>query len=180
MHRELNRTFVRAAIAVVSLGVLAASVLAAVVAAGGARSLPADVQTARSQLARYHSVDQALADGYVPVSPCEASPAGTMGIHYAKMSLFGPGNDPAQPEILLYLPREDGSLQFVAAEYFQVDGDQNLATNGDKPSMFGQPFDGPMPGHNPQMPIHYDLHVWLAEHNPSGLFSQWNPAISCP
>jgi len=37
-----------------------------------------------------------------------------------------------------------------------------------------------MLGHNPQMPIHYDLHVWLAKHNPSGLFSQWNPAISCP
>ena len=96
-----------------------------------------------------------------------------MGIHYANMSLFGPGNDPARPEILLYLPRKDGSLEFVAAEYFQV------GTNADKPSIFGQPFDGPMLGHNPQMPIHYDLHMWVAKH-PAGLFAQWNPAISCP
>jgi len=180
MHKELNRRFARGAVAVIGLGVLAASVLAAVVAAGGGRSLPADVQAVRGQLAHYNSVDNALADGYVPVSPCESSPAGAMGIHYAKMSLFGPGIDPEHPEVLLYVPRKDGSLDFVAAEYFQVDADQNLETNDDKPSIFGQTFDGPMLGHNPQMPIHYDLHVWLAKHNPSGLFSQWNPAISCP
>jgi len=180
MHKELNRRFARGAVAVIGLGVLAASVLAAVVAAGGGRSLPADVQAVRGQLAHYNSVDNALADGYVPVSPCESSPAGAMGIHYAKMSLFGPGIDPEHPEVLLYVPRKDGSLEFVAAEYFQVDADQNLETNDDKPSIFGQTFDGPMLGHNPQMPIHYDLHVWLAKHNPSGLFSQWNPAISCP
>ena len=180
MHKKLNRRFARGAVAVIGLGILTASVLAAVVAAGGARNLPADVQAVRGQLARYNSVDNALSDGYVPVSPCESSPAGAMGIHYAKMSLFGPGNDPAHPEVLLYLPRNDGSLEFVAAEYFQVDADQNLETDGDRPSIFCQPFNGPMLGHNPQMPIHYDLHVWLAKHNPSGLFAQWNPAISCP
>jgi hypothetical protein len=37
-----------------------------------------------------------------------------------------------------------------------------------------------MLGHNPQMPIHYDLHLWVGRHNPAGLFAQWNPAISCP
>lgn len=36
-----------------------------------------------------------------------------------------------------------------------------------------------MPGHNPVMPIHYDLHVWVAEVNPSGLFPPFNPAVSC-
>jgi len=40
-------------------------------------------------------------------------------------------------------------------------------------------FDGPMAGHNPQMPWHYDLHAWVIENNPAGLFSQWNPSISC-
>lgn len=180
MHSERNRRFVRGGIAVIALGIIATTALAAVVLAGNGRNLPADVQAARSQLARYNSVDNALADGYVPVSPCESSPAGTMGIHYANFSLFGPGNDPAHPEVLVYLPRKDGSLEFVAAEYFQVDADQNLSTNSDKPSLFGQPFDGPMLGHNPQMPIHYDLHVWLSKHNPSGLFAQWNPAIACP
>ena len=38
---------------------------------------------------------------------------------------------------------------------------------------------GPMAGHNPQMPWHYDLHAWVIENNPAGMFSQWNPSISC-
>lgn len=25
---------------------------------------------------------------------------------------------------------------------------------------------------------HYDLHIWLFEHNPSGLYAQWNPKVS--
>ena len=41
-------------------------------------------------------------------------------------------------------------------------------------------FDGPMPGHNPQMPVHYDLHVWLYRYNNSGLFAPWNPRLKCP
>ena len=36
-----------------------------------------------------------------------------------------------------------------------------------------------MPGHNPQMPWHYDLHVWFWEDNPDGLFAPFNPALSC-
>ena len=46
--------------------------------------------------------------------------------------------------------------------------------------LFGRGFDGPMLGHGPGMPIHYDLHAWIAEANPSGVFAQWNPAIRCP
>ena len=41
------------------------------------------------------------------------------------------------------------------------------------------PFDGPMEGHSPVMPRHYDLHVWVWHHNPSGMFSMWNPNVSC-
>ena len=46
-------------------------------------------------------------------------------------------------------------------------------------SVLGQTFDGPMPGHNPQMPWHYDLHAWVVESNPAGTFSMFNPSISC-
>jgi hypothetical protein len=34
-------------------------------------------------------------------------------------------------------------------------------------------------GH-PEMPIHYDLHVWLYRHNPAGMFAMWNPSVHCP
>lgn len=36
-------------------------------------------------------------------------------------------------ELLLYLPRENGKLKLVGVEYFKVDADQNLATDGDRP-----------------------------------------------
>ena len=41
------------------------------------------------------------------------------------------------------------------------------------------PFCGPMPGHGTDMPEHYDLHVWLYEVNPSGMYAAWNPAVTC-
>jgi hypothetical protein len=149
-------------------------------AAAGDGPLASNLQAVRSAVAKYHSVGQAIAAGYIPFSRCEQSPAGAMGIHFANPALFGPGLDPANPEVLLYMPNADGDLKLVGVEYFQVDADQNLATNNDRPSILGHVFDGPMLGHNPTMPIHYDLHVWVAESNPAGVFAQWNPAISCP
>jgi hypothetical protein len=139
---------------------------------------PAGVASIRSATAKYHDVNVALADGYIPVSPCEASPAGMMGIHYLNPALVGGPIDPLHPQLLLYLPTADG-LELVGVEYFRPDADQNLSTSSDRPSLLGQPFNGPMVGHNPQMPIHYDLHVWLWKHNPAGMFAIWNPALSC-
>jgi hypothetical protein len=72
------------------------------------------------------------------------------------------------------------SRRLVAAEWIVVDKDQNLATDDDRPSMFGVPFDGPMLGHQPGMPIHYDLHAWVWKKNPSGTFARWNPTVTCP
>ena len=149
------------------------------VVAAGDGPLPPNLRAVRAAVARYHSVNQALAAGYVPAGDCTQSPFGAMGIHYTNPALLGPGLDPANPEVLLYLPTAEG-LKLVGVEYFQADADQNLATDGDRPSLFGQPFNGPMPGHEPGMPVHYDLHVWVAENNPAGVFAQWNPSIACP
>jgi hypothetical protein len=152
---------------------------AAGVALAGDGKLSPELQRVRAAVARYHSVDQAIAAGYFAASPCEESPAGTMGIHFINPALFGPGVDPLTPEVLLYLPKPDGEFELVGVEYFQVDADQDLATDDDRPFLFGQAFDGPMLGHGPGMPIHYDLHVWVAEANPAGVFAQWNPSLSC-
>jgi hypothetical protein len=162
------------------IAVLALTFTGAAVALAGNGPLPPELQAVRAAVARFHSVDQAVAAGYVPAGPCEESPAGAMGQHFVNPALFGPGVDPLTPEILLYLPTADGSLKLVGVEYFAVDADQDLATDDDRPSLFGRAFDGPMEGHAPGMPRHYDLHVWVAEANPSGAFAQWNPSISCP
>lgn len=102
-----------------------------------------------------------------------------MGYHYVNPALFDAPLDVRTPPLLLYQPNEDGGRELVAVEYFKVDEDQNLATNGDRPSLFGAAFDGPMPGHSDDMPIHYDLHVWLWQHNPDGMFAAFNPEGSC-
>jgi hypothetical protein len=138
----------------------------------------ADLATMRRELARYGDVVVALADGYVPVSPCEVSPEGGMGIHYLNPALVG-STDPATPAILLYEPTAAGGVRLLGAEWFAVDADQDLGTDDDRPSLLGRPFDGPMLGHSPDMPIHYDLHVWLYEANPSGVFAPWNPRVDC-
>jgi hypothetical protein len=102
-----------------------------------------------------------------------------MGFHFVSGAAMGDGRlDPARPEILNYAPGPTG-LQLVAAEYFKPDADQNLATDDDRPSLFGRAFDGPMPGHAPGMPIHYDLHVWFWKRNPTGMFAIWNPDVRC-
>lgn len=44
----------------------------------------------------------------------------------------------------------------------------------------GVPFEGPMPGHGPGMPVHYDLHAWIWKANPEGTFTTWNPNVTCP
>ena len=129
---------------------------------------------------RFETVAAAAAAGYVPGSPCEAIPGqGGMGFHYVNpAAIQDPKLDPLRPEALLYEQRT-GGLQLIGLEYMKVDGDQNLATDGDRPTPFNRAFDGPMLGHSPTMPIHYDLHVWLQKRNPSGIFAQWNPEVSC-
>ena len=161
---------------------LAVPVVAALGVATASASPPDALQAAKAATARYHSIEQALAAGYVQGSPCETRPGlGGMGFHYVNPALMmDPAIDPTQPEILLYAPKENGKLELVGVEYLKVDADQNLATDADRPSLFGQPFAGPMPGHGPGMPIHYDLHVWLWEDNPYGLFTTWNPNVVCP
>jgi len=155
--------------------------LAITVAAAGDGSLPADWRAVRAAVARYHSLDQAQRDGYGAAGErCVSSPAGTMGVHAINWALFNdPAIDPLQPEGLLYAPNQHGELKLVGVEYFKPDADGNLATAGDRPSLFGTAFNGPMPGHSATMPVHYDLHVWVAERNPSGLFALFNPAINC-
>jgi hypothetical protein len=174
-------------------GIAAAVVFGVIVAsASGGKSKAPEGQAAaqdpvqkqlaevKAATARFQRVEEAVAAGYEPDPICIASPAGGMGTHYIKFELMDNVLDIAEPEILLYARDGQGRLGLVAVEYFQPDADQNLATSNDKPSLFGQPFDGPMEGHAPGMPIHYDLHVWLWQNNPAGIFAQWNPNVTCP
>jgi hypothetical protein len=102
-------------------------------------------------------------------------PKGAMGIHFVNLTVQGPP-DPMKPNVLIYEP-VGGKLRLVAAEWLVP-----LAGTTERPTLFGQPFQGPMEGHEPLIPqayAHYDLHAWLFKDNPLGMFSPTNPDVSC-
>jgi hypothetical protein len=173
---------------------IAALALAAAAGAGaalGGGALPSDVQEVRAEVARYHSIEQAQRAGYhfeedepcvtAPPAPVPPTGPGTMGIHAINPALFAdPAIDPLRPELLLYVPTENGKLMLVGVEYMRRAADQTPPIDAsDRPSVFGQVFDGPMPEHAPGMGWHYDLHVWVFAKHPNGLFAAFNSALSC-
>jgi hypothetical protein len=155
----------------------------------------------RQATAAFHDVSAAVAAGYLPphANECVASPAGAMGVHAVHPPLLSDQTiDPLRPEVLLYLPKNGGGFRLVGVEYLQTVLVRNKATGAvspwfaptpwpsaeydavtQRPSAFGQAFDGPMAGHEPGQPWHYDLHVWAWAPNPSGDFAQFNPRLSC-
>lgn len=147
----------------------------------GSRHSP-ELREVRRATREFRDIRAAQAAGYEAAGPCASDPKyGGMGFHYENRDLVDDGElEITKPEVLVYQPDRRGKLRLGAVEYFQADADQDLATDDDRPFLFDLPFDGPMLGHNPQMPIHYDLHVWLYRHNPAGMFAMWNPTVRCP
>ena len=121
---------------------------------------------------RYEYAANAIVDGYHPSGRCTQDARGAMGQHYVNMRYFG-RTDPLRPPQLFYVP-VDGTMRLAGVEYY-ADTIQVAAA----PVLFGRTFDGPMPGHSPGSPDHYDLHVWLYIDNPAGMFAAGNPALSC-
>lgn len=142
-----------------------------------------DLASVRSATSKYLNVDKALANGYIPTSACMEEPGvGGMGFHYINPALIqDPEINLATPEVLLYA-EVGGKLKLVGVEYFVAIGAPDAAIPQPAPSapvLFQRQFDGPMMGHEPGMPPHYDLHVWLWELNPEGMFSPLNPRVTC-
>jgi hypothetical protein len=182
-EHDVKRTILAIGIAtaLVAIGATAFAGIAATKAPTTADPVWTTILKARKATAKYQDVRQALKDGYVRDSPCVQDPTlGAMGIHYLNAAYAAnPSIQAGKPELLLYFPEANGALRLVAVEYFRPDADQDLATTDDRPSLAGIPFDGPMEGHNPTMPRHYDLHVWVWNWNPAGVFAQFNPTLHC-
>ncbi len=140
--------------------------------AGGPSERNSDLAAARQATAKFHNAESADAAGFQATNHCVESPAGAMGFHYVKPANIG-STDPRSPAGLLYVPSSNGGVRLAGVEYIVPDTGQS------RPSMFGTAFAGPMEGHGPDMPVHYDLHVWTWAHNPTGMFAEWNPALSC-
>lgn len=135
---------------------------------------------------------------------------GAMGYHFVKLEGFGEADvNFHEPNVLVYVPRREikrcsyttdnvlsdracrRNLQLAAVEdvvfahhITSADGTPHW---DNIPTYLGQEFyylhDNPETtwvdeAHG--FPPHYALHIWLYKFNPAGLFTPWNPKVSCP
>ena len=102
-----------------------------------------------------------------------------MGIHYVNGGLVGdPAVDAQKPEALVYEPEQNGRLRLVALEYVVIKSAWD-ATHSSPPSLFGQTFNLTLSPNRFGLPAFYSLHAWIWKHNPAGMFSPWNPDVTC-
>ena len=139
--------------------------------------LTPEMAALKAKMERYKDPYNAVHDGYFSTVGCVQYPDGGMGVHFLNPALVGPVPDPMNPQVLMYEPDGD-SLRLAGVEWLIP-----VATGVQgRPQVFGQPFEGPMEGHEPLLPkelVHYDLHLWLFKENPLGLFHHSNSDIDC-
>ena len=122
----------------------------------------------------FQSVAAAEAAGYVNINvgECVASSEGAMGYHFVNFELLDLKLDPQKPEIMVFTPEPLGGLRLGAVEY-AVPIEPWDAIYESPPSILGQEMSP-----NPVLGL-YVLHAWIYARNPSGIFADWNPSISC-
>ena len=136
----------------------------------------------RHATARFLDINVALAEGWVPATPCVSGPdTGAMGVHL----VLPPRLDHVvleanQPQALIYEPTANGAMRLVGVEFIvkasvwaihnpppavpALEG--NLLHYIGEPNRFG-------------LPAFYELHVWAWEHNPRGTLADWNTHVTC-
>jgi hypothetical protein len=129
----------------------------------------------RRVVAPLHNFERAQAAGWsAQITPCLELPGvGGMGFHYGNPTYLGDGGavSVTQPEALLFEPTEDGQMRFVGVEYIVPFTD--VPPTGPAPVLFGLPFEA-VTGAGV-----WGLHAWVGRHNPDGMFTAWNPMVSC-
>lgn len=142
----------------------------------------------RAATARFHNVEAAREAGYELgwvngagvriVAGCVSHPtAGAMGFHYFNAALMADNAVSAtEPEALVYAPSDDGGLELVAVEWVARSARSNPPGVSSPPSVLGMEMHILVP---PPGPAFYLTHAWVWADNPSGMFADWNPDVSC-
>jgi hypothetical protein len=161
----------------------------------------------RRDTERFRDVKIALAEGYIrdPANMCDTADMmglppdkGAMGIHYFRPDLLGITSPPnprvngsgthtdfKKPAILLYEPQADGSVELIGVENLVFAKAWKDAGHDAPPSFHGVAYDTMID--NPATPLdeahnfepHHDRHVWLYRENPNGVFTPFNPRVTC-
>lgn len=157
---------------------------------------------------KYRDVNVAKAEGYTTDNKCVTAQMlghpeamGAMGLHYVRRDLLGLPPKPApagskrvagtgthtdfrRPAMLVYEPQPDGSLELVAVENL-VFAESWHAKSKDPPTFHGRAY--PLLKDDPGTKIdeahgwepHYEQHLWVFRDNPNGVYSPFNPGVTC-
>jgi hypothetical protein len=138
-----------------------------------------DTDRAAAMLATagFQDVATAEAAGYgssLDTLGCFQDPTkGGMGVHYINQSLLDANLDITKPEALVYELDANGQITGLVAHEYIVPVD--AWTSRRPPRLFGMELHK-----HPTLPL-WVLHTWLWKDNPTGVFSDWNPAVrQCP
>ena len=127
-----------------------------------------EVNQLRVDTSQYMDFNVAVNDGLIDVSGYVPN----MGHHYLNPALSDGTFEIDKPEIVLYVPDENGIMQMVAVEYSIVPDDPN--NPGSPPEGFTGDEDE---WHFNEMIGQWQLHVWTVLDNPDGIFAAHNPVI---
>jgi hypothetical protein len=140
-------------------------------------SLDDQIEASRSASSKYWDISVAKADGYEPLFDCTEGQDGSMGQHFIHPGRAGDGKLVLnEPDVLMYEPQPDGTMQLVAIEYVVFEKDWPRSA---PPSFMGQVMKRKTAvGSHPVDPF-FEVHAWHWRHNPDGFFSDWNVNVSC-
>ncbi len=186
MHMYRNsstrRFRVVVAAATITLGIVAAVSAGPAGAAAhgddGEHTMAVEEQAAAmAATARYQDVAIAEAEGWassIDTLGCFQDDArGGMGVHYVNDSLMDDVVDITKPEALVYELDATGAVAGLVAHEYIVPVEAR--TSAEPPQLFGMDFH-----QHPVLPL-WVLHTWMWKENPTGMFSDWNPAVRpCP
>ena len=190
-------------------GLLRVSAMAAALGACASDAEEPSLDEVRSIAERYRDVNVAKAEGYTTDNKCTTAemlgfPAemGDMGLHYVRRDMLGlppkpapPGSgrvrgtgthtDFRRPAMLVYEPQPDGSLELVAVENLVFAEAWQAAGKMAPPSFRGEPY--VLLKDKPETKVdeahgwepHYELHLWVFRDNPNGMYSEFNPRVTC-
>jgi hypothetical protein len=145
-------------------------------AAASTRGLGAEVQkdlaTLRSVTAGLHSFEAAKDAGWnVKITDCMAIAEGGMGLHFGNPKFIDGKARVNEPELLLFEPQKNGQMRLVGIEY--IIPYTELSRESEPPVLFGRQF-----SRVDSFQL-WGMHAWVWKENPSGMFADWNPTVSC-
>lgn len=131
--------------------------------------LEVELDAVREATRKYESFAAAQADGYTVQATAHRT---GMGFHYLNPNLLDQTFEASKPEILMYIEKSGGGMEFVGIEYATPIAD--LGNPPPAPAGFTGTTDEWVV--NEEFSL-WTLHAWIWLENPHGLFNGHNPNI---